>query len=158
MSTLSLDGVELSDLPEEARARIQSVLDENQRLGRENRETRINERIEELKGLGFSDRPGALKFYRQVMLDDDGGPAVVLFSDQPENARQRKTATEILDGFIDALKAGDQVQFSDQHLASGNDNPPPKDASGEKAALETRLAEANTALYGDRSKRRTGRK
>jgi hypothetical protein len=158
MSVLKLDGVELSDLPEETRASIQAIIEKNAKLERSNRESDVDKRIEELKSLGFSDRPGALKFYRQVMLEDDGGPAVVLFSDAPESERQRKTATEILDGFIDALKAGDTVQFSDQHLASGNDNPPPKDASGEKADIETRVAEASKALYGDKTKRRTGRK
>lgn len=158
MSTLSLDGVELSDLPEAARASIQKVLDENSSLNRKSRETDIEARIKELEDLGFSDRPGALKFYRQVMLDDDNGPAVVLFSDQPEDKRERVSAIGILDRFIDALKAGDAVQFSDQHLASGSDKKPPKDATGEKADLETRVEAAKTGLYGDKSKRRTGRK
>jgi hypothetical protein len=158
MSVLKLDGVELSDLPEETRASIQAIIDKNAKLERSSRESDVDKRIEELKSLGFSDRPGALKFYRQVKLEDDGGPAVVLFSDAPESERKRMTATEILDGFIDALKAGDTVQFSDQHLASGNDNPPPKDAAGEKADLETRVAEAQKGLYGDKTQRRTGRK
>lgn len=158
MSVTKLDGVELSDLPEAARASIQKVLDENSSLNRKSRETDIEARIKELEDLGFSDRPGALKFYRQVMLDDDNGPAVVLFSDQPEDKRERVSAIGILDRFIDALKAGDAVQFSDQHLASGSDKKPPKDATGEKADLETRVEAAKTGLYGDKSKRRTGRK
>lgn len=158
MSVLSLDGVELSDLTPEARARIQSVLDENVKLRKSNREGDIDSRINELKELGFSDRPGALKFYRQVALDDDGGVAVVMFSDKPESERKRVSAIEILDQFIDALKVNDSITFSDQHFESGNDNKPPEDASGEKKPLEERVEESRTALYGDKSKRRTGRK
>lgn len=158
MPALSLDGVELSELPEEARNRIQSIVEDNQRLSRTNRESEVEKRIEALKALGFADRPGALKFYRQVMLDDDQGAALVLFSDKPESERERVTAIQILDRFIDALKGADGVQFSDQHFESGNDNRPPTDASGEKKPLEDRLADAQTALYGDKNKRRTGRK
>lgn len=158
MSTLTLDGVELSDLPEEARNRIQSIVEDNQRLSRTNRESEVDKRIEALKELGFADRPGALKFYRQVMLDDDQGAALVLFSDKPESERVKVTAIQILDRFIDALKDNDAVQFSDQHLDSGNNRKPPTDASGEKKPLDERVEEANKALYGDKNKRRTGRK
>lgn len=159
---MTLDGVELSDLPEEARARIQSVLTENATLRRTGAEGKVNERIEELKaieGLNFSERPGALKLYRQIMLSDDGGPAIVLFSDSDdEEKKERLTALQILDRFIDGLKASDGASFSDQHYESGNDTKPPKDASGEREPLEERVEKSKTALYGDRSKRRTGRK
>ena len=158
MSTLPLDGVELSALPEESRARIQSILDENATLQRENRTSKVDQRIEELKaltGINLSDRPGALKLYRQVMLSDDGGPAIVLFSDeQDEEKKERLTALDILDRFIDGLKAGADVQLSDQHFASGNDIKPPKDASRENKPLDDRVAEAKEALYGKRNRRK----
>lgn len=161
MSVLNLDGVELSDVPEEARARIQSILDENQTLRRDNISTKVDQRIEELKklpNLNLADRPGALKLYRQIMLDDDGGPAVVLFSEKPEEERERLTALQILDRFIDGLKADSGVQLSDQQIASANDQRPPNDATNERKPLDERVEETRKALYGDKNKRRTGRK
>jgi len=141
----SLDGLELSD---EARAAIQSVLDENANLRSRTREQDADARIEELKGLGLGERPGALKLYRQVFLSDDGGPAVVLLSDNGKDKKQM-TALEVLDSFLDGIKGSDgSVALSDQHLVSGNDKKPPEDANAEKPVAE-RLAEAKSALYGN---------
>ena len=140
----ALDGVELSD---DQKAAIQSVLDENASLKARTREQEAEARIDELKELGLSDRPGALKFYRQVFLSDDGGPAVVLLSDNGQE-KERVTALEVLDKFIEGVKGSDgKVNLSDQALASGNDDPPPAD-TGEEASVEDRVAEAREALYG----------
>lgn len=150
MSTLDLDGVELSD---EARASIQAIISDNDRLRREGRVSKVDKRIDELLGIpGFKDRPGALKLYREIMLSDDEGPAIILFSDGPEKREEKLTALEIIDRFIDALVLVDTgVQFSDQAFSSGNDRKPPRDASGEKAPLEERTKEAQQALYGKRN-------
>ena len=59
---------------------------------------------------------------------------------------------------MDAVKAENGVVFSDQALASGNDQKPPLDASGEKKPLEERVQETRTALYGKNGQRRTGRR
>ena len=152
MSTLSLEGVELSN---EARAQLQSVLDENQTLRRKDRESSARERISELEKTGLKDRPGALKLYRQVMLSDDGGPAIILFSDD-ESKKERLTALEILDRFITALEGEGGAVFSDQHLASPNDQKPPADPSSERP-FEERLSDAHAALYGNRQGRRINR-
>jgi hypothetical protein len=155
MSTLNLDGVELS---ESDRARIQSVLDENANLKKKDRVSDADKRIVELSDMGLKDRPGALKFYRSVFLSDDGGPALVLFSDpNDESKKERLTALEVLDRFLAALKADGGVVFSDQAFQSGNDTKPPATADGESdKPLEERVETAKTALYGRR--RRTGRK
>ena len=144
MATLSLDGVELSD---EQRAAIQSVLDENSTLKSENRAGKAESRIAELSELGLSERPGALKLYRQVFLSDDGGAAIVLLSDDGKE-KERLTALNILDRFIEAVKGSDgKVVLSDQALVSGNDIKPPNTAEGEGAKpLEERVAEAKSAL------------
>lgn len=141
-----LDGLELSD---EARAAIQNVLDENASLRSRSREQDADSRIEELKELGLEDRPGALKFYRQVFLSDDGGPAVVLLSDDGKEEKSRLTALEVLDSFIEGIKGSDgKLALSDQHLASGNDNKAPENADEETPVAE-RLKAAKTALYGE---------
>lgn len=144
MSTLSLDGVELSD---EQRAAIQNVLDENAKLKGENREGKVEKRIAELSDLGLNERPGALKLYRQVFLSDDGGAAIVLLSDDGKE-KERLTALDILDRFIEAVKGSDgKVVLSDQALVSGNDIKPPSNAEGEvQKPLEDRVAEAKSAL------------
>lgn len=145
--SLSLEGVELSD---EARQRVQGILTENENLRRRTREGEITTRIGELEELGLKDRPGALKLYRQVMLSDDGGPAVILFSDsEDESKKESLTALNILDRFIEALKADGGVVFSDQALSSGSDDKPPANADGEKRQLDERIKDANTALYGN---------
>lgn len=142
----ALDGVELSDDQKEA---IQNVLSENASLKARTREQEADARIDELKELGLAERPGALKFYRQVFLSDDGGPAVVLLSNDGKE-EGRATALEILDQFIEGVKGSDgKVALSDQALASGNDNPPPADAEGEQKSVKERLAEAKKSLYGD---------
>ncbi len=153
MSTLSLDGVTLSD---EDRTRVQQIIDRNAELERGAREASVAARISELEGIGLKDRPGALVLYRSVMLSDDGGPAIILFSDD-EAKKERLTAIEILDRFIIALKGDGGVLFSDQATRSFNDNKPAATAAGENTPdLEHRVEEAKTALYGRR--KRTGRK
>lgn len=144
-----LDRLELSD---EARAAILPVLDENADLRAQTREGAADQRVAELEELGLKDRPGALKFYRSVMLSDDGGPAVVLLSDNGQE-KERLTALQVLDKFIEGVKGSDgKVQLSAQHLASGNDDPPPADTEGEQKPLEERKREAKEALYGPEKK------
>jgi hypothetical protein len=149
MPGLTREDLERLELSEDARASLLGVLDENASLRAKTREGEADRRVEELKELGLSDRPGALKLYRQVMLSDDGGPAVVLLSDDGKTEREM-TALEILDGFLDAVKGEDgKVNLSDQHLTSGNDNPPPANASDEVKPVEDRVAEAKSSLYGN---------
>jgi hypothetical protein len=144
MTQLSLDGVELSD---EQRAAIQSVLDENATLKKDNRVTKADQRVTELSELGLNERPGALKLYRQVFLSDDGGAAIVLLADDGRE-KERLTALDILDRFIEAVKGSDgKVVLSDQALVSGNDIKPPNNAEGEdEKPLENRVADAKLAL------------
>jgi hypothetical protein len=136
-----LDRLDLSD---EQRAAFQSILDENATLSASARESDAEKRISELEEMGLKERPGFLKLYREVMLSDDGGAAVVLLSDGED--KEKLTAIEILDRALDALKTDDgQVALSDQALVSGNDNPPPADAS-EELALDDRVAGVKMAL------------
>lgn len=136
-----LDRLDLSD---EQRAAFQSILDENATLSASARESDAEKRVSELEEMGLKERPGFLKLYREVMLSDDGGAAVVLLSDGQD--KEKLTAIEILDRALDALKTDEgQVALSDQALVSGNDNPPPADAS-EELALDDRVAEVKKAL------------
>ena len=148
---LTREELERLDLSDEQRAAFQSVLDENAHFAARSREAEVAQRITELEELGLKEFPGALKLYRSVALSDDGGPAIVLLSDNGQE-KQRKTAKELLDDFLSALKGADgKVHLSDQALVSGNDDPPPADTeTGDKRPVEERVAEMKAALYGDK--------
>lgn len=147
LSQAELDRLELSD---EQRAAFQRVIDENVTLSAKTREKDADKRVEDLKALGLEERPGALKIYRDVMLSDDGGPAVVLLSDSGQ--KERVGAKELLDRFINALKGPDseKIELSAQHTQSGNDEKPPAEEAdkGNERPLEDRMADAKTAIYG----------
>lgn len=142
ISREELDRLELSD---DVRARLLETLDENESLKATGRTQACDARIEELKGFGFSDRPGFLKLYRDIFLNDDGGPAVVVLSDNGTKAT--RSARQILDDAIEALRGSEgKVEFSDQHTQSGNDNPPPK-TDGPDAPVEERVKNARAFLF-----------
>lgn len=146
---LTREDLERLELSDDARAAFQSVLNENANLRASTRESEADRRVGELEEMGLKDRPGALKFYRQVMLSDDGGPAAVVLSDNGHE-KEQMTALEILDRFIDGIKDADnKVVLSDQHLASGNDNKPPVDATEEVVPLEERVKSVRESLYGE---------
>lgn len=145
LSTLHGEELDRLDLSDEQRAAFQSILEENAQLSAKTREADADARISELEEMGLKERPGFLKLYREVMLSDDGGPAVVVFSDGSEE-KEKLTAVEILDRALDALKDDEgKVALSDQALVSGNDTPPPADAS-EELALDDRVSEVKKAL------------
>jgi hypothetical protein len=146
MPRLTREELERLDLTDEQRAAFQAVLDENVELSAKTKESEADRRVDELKDLGLEERPGFLKFYRQVHLSDDGGPAAVLLSDNGQE-KERLTSLQILDRAIEALKGSDgKVVLSDQALASGNDNAPPNTAVGEQKPLAERVAEAKAAI------------
>lgn len=136
-----LSGVELSDEQREA------LLAQDRRLaGFEESETqrRERERRDEvaaycgtadtegvLDRLGLGD-PGIKKYVRNVLLSDDGGPAIEL-SEHLDGGRrtqaEAKTATEVLKGFIDILpKETDsgRVALSEQARRIPDDPKPPE--------------------------------
>lgn len=144
LSREELDRLELSD---EHKGYLSELLDENANLRASQRESDVENRLEELKKLGLEERPGALKLYRAVALSDDGGAAAVLLSDNGQ--KEQITALQILDRFIEAIKGSDgAVQLSDQNLVSTDDNKPPVDAEGEVIPFEDRLAAAKQAIGG----------
>ena len=147
---LTREQIEALELSDDARAALLSVLDENATLRASTREAEADRRVDELKELGLSERPGFLKLYRAVKLSDDGGPAVVLLADGNGQAKEKLTALDIRDRAIDALKGADEkVHLSDQHLVGGEGEKPPADADGEKKSVEDRIAEARRDLYGE---------
>ena len=146
---LTREELDRLDLSDEQRAAFQSVLNENAQLSATSREAEVATRITELEGLGLKDWPGFLKLYRDVALSDDGGPAIVLLSDNGQE-KTRKTAKGLLDDAIAALVGEDgKVHLSDQALVSGNDDKPPETPeNGDKRPVEERVDEMRETLYG----------
>ncbi len=143
ISRAELDALGLND---EQRAAFLKLHNENTTLAASNKEADAAKRIKELEDLGFSDRPGALKLYRQVFLSDDGGPAIVLLSDDGSEAKEKKSALEILDAFIDAqIGSTGKVEFSDQHIQQPGDVKPP--INHEKPPLDQRVKDATDFLF-----------
>lgn len=136
-----LDGLELSD---DARAVFQRMQARLSKAEKKEREEEAEKGVETLRGLGFSDCPGALALYRSVSLEDDGMP-VVEFSDEA-GAKHSPSAKELLDQFIHALTGGKQIaiQLSDQAENHGNNEPPP--AEDGETPYEERLASAKAAI------------
>jgi hypothetical protein len=83
------------------------------------------------------------------MLGDDGGPAVVVLSDDGKT-KQSKTALSILDEFIEAIKGAEgKVVLSDQaSLVPGERHQAACDPGGREEAPRERIAEAKAALTG----------
>lgn len=143
ISRAELDALGLND---EQRAAFLKLHNENTTLAASNKEADAAKRIKELEDLGFSDRPGALKLYRQVFLSDDGGPAIVLLSDDGSEAKEKKSALEILDAFINAqIGSTGKVEFSDQHVQQPGDVKPP--INHEKPPLDQRVKDATDFLF-----------
>jgi hypothetical protein len=143
-----LEALNLSDMPEAQRAAFQKLIDENSASTTTARRAEADKRITELEGLGLKGHPGALKLYRSVMLADDGGPAVVVLSDDGSK-KESLTALSILDQFIEALKGAEgKVHLSDQASLVPGDEKPPVTPEGEKKPFADRLADMKGALAG----------
>jgi hypothetical protein len=143
-----LEALNLSDMPEGQRAAFQKLIDENSSSVQLARRADADKRITVLEDMGFKGYPGALKLYRDVMLNDDGSPAVVVLSDDGKQ-KSSKTALEILDDFIEAIKGAEgKVTFSDQASLVPDDRKPPLTPEGEKKPFAERLADMKSALAG----------
>lgn len=146
MSEINLNGLNLSDLPEDARAAVEGILNRNKELEREKREESVEAKIKEWGELGLSDAPGFLKLARRLMLSDDGATAGIMLADS-ENPREEKvTITEVVEQLVNALPKSDEgkIELSAQvDLGNGNHERP---SDTDDKPLEERLKEARQAL------------
>jgi hypothetical protein len=121
-----LSHLELSD---EAKAEVDRILAENAELRKVQREASVDTYVNELKEMGFDQVPGFLKEVRQIMLSDDGGPALNLSEDEGVVSL---TATDIVKRMVKALPTKDgQVQLAEQAIEVEGAEKPPLDASEE---------------------------
>lgn len=151
VNTDPLAGVDLSD-EEAVRAAFKQQAEENQRLRERSRSGEVDQEIERVKALGFENSPGFLAAYRDILLSDDEEPAMVLFShdesgEQKPGSKETLTATEVAKKLIDSLPTEDgKVLLAQQHLSSGNDEPPPNVDENTEVPVEQRTAEVAASL------------
>lgn len=132
--------VELSEevreaLKEELRAEFaeqaEEVVAENQALRKKLHELEVEKKVNEFKSLGLSEHPGVLKEVRNLMLADDGKPALNLSEEVDGEVKTVSlSATEIVDRIINALpKKGDKVLLGEQVLESEDTDRPETELS-----------------------------
>lgn len=147
-----LNGLNLSDLPENVRVVVEALDKENETLSDENRGLRastrtgdVEKKIEEWSEAGLKPYPGFLKTARQIMLSDDGNVAALLLSDDGKS-KEKVTATDIVERLINSFPKTDEgkLELSQQaDLGSGDHTPPSED---NVVPFEDRLKEAREAL------------
>lgn len=110
------------------------------------RKADVEKRIVELSEQGLEAFPGFLAEARRIMLSDDGGPAVLLLSEEEGKEATEATATEIVENLIGALPKteDDRFDLSEQALVS-EDTGKPDEGSDEKP-LEERVTAAQDFL------------
>ncbi len=149
MSSINdLNGLNLSDLPDDVRAAVEAMQERNRELERKNREEAVEAQIKAWGELGLSDT-AFLKTARRIMLSDEGATAALLLSDN-ENPRDEKvTATEIVERLVNALPKSEEGKIElaaqvDVGPGPGHHQKPPE--TDEPAPFEDRLAEARQFL------------
>lgn len=112
------------------------------------RERAIEDRITELKAVGFSEFPGFLVEVKSLLLSDTGREAVLLSENSGDTSL---TITQIVDRFVNAFPTKDgKINFSEQVSGLvGKDNKPPVNAKDEVLPREQRTKAALAFLDGE---------
>ncbi len=110
----------------------------------------VEKRVGELKEIGFSDFPGLLSEIRNIMLADDGKPALIL-SEESENGETSEVtlnASEIVERIVDALpKEGDRLAFAEQAIVTEDHSRPSSNV--DESDVEDRAREIAKSLGRD---------
>lgn len=139
---LKLELSELKTRAEEAENRAKEA-------ERKSRQADVEKRVIELSEAGLKAFPGFLKEARQVMLSDDGGPAVLMLSEKEGETPKEMSATQIVESLIDSLpKKDDGVTFdlSEQALIETDTGKPEVGDNDSEDPLEERLKKAQEFL------------
>jgi hypothetical protein len=130
--------------------------EENERLKqaqektqREIRRRNVDDYIRDLQGLGFAADSGFLVEVRNALLEDDGGPALLL-SEEANGQRSEKSlsVTDVVKRLINAMPKTDKgrillaEQANDELGLSHKDKP-----QGVRVELEDRVSQAEDFLY-----------
>lgn len=144
--SFELKSLNLSELPDDARAEVEALQEENRKLERTARKGEVEEKVNKWGDeLGLSAMPGFLKQVRQILLSDDGNTAALLLSDDGKS-EEKVTATDIVTRLIESLpktEAGKIELAAQVDLGAGDHERP---AETDNKPFEDRLKEARQAL------------
>lgn len=129
----------------EAQDRIRQIEEENRALRSDARRQTVERRVEEIGAMGLSEHPGLLKEIRNIMLSDDGQPALMLSEDGSGKA-ESLTASDIVERIIAAMpKKDDRIALSEQAFNAEPGSHDGRPGDGDKT-VDERTAEAFNAL------------
>ena len=146
MSDKTINGLNLSDLPENVRVVVEGLAEDNKKLRLSSREETVEKQIKDWQDAGLGVVPGFLKTARQIMLSDDGNVAALLLSDDGSDQKEKVTATDIVTRLVNSLPKTEEgkIELSAQlDLGTGDHERPSED---NVVPFEDRLKEARQAL------------
>jgi len=166
-----IDKLELSDdakdkLRQEYTSEVDPLKSERDGLKARSRKQEVETEVTALKGLGFSEAPGLLKFYRRALLSPDAEePGAVLLSDTDldlsgdaatgATGREEMSVAGALRKFVELLPRNNEgkVELSDINLA--DDHHRPDDGGNEEDGETTDDHRKNLEKITGRSLTRT---
>lgn len=139
----TLDSLDLADdvkarIRQEHEADISGTTTELSTLRAKAKRKSVDDDIDDLKKLGFSEAPGLLAFVRRVYLSDDSEPGLVLLSDKEmelsgddatgASAKEEISVAGAVRKFIELLpKKDEKISLSDQVLLTDSGDKPADD-------------------------------
>ena len=156
----TLDQLELSDetkqrIRAEHESEIQTSSAELSQLRARTRREEVEQEVENLKMLGFSDSPGLLKFVRRVLLSDDQEPGLVLLSDNEMQLsgdsatgatnREEVSVAGAMRKFIELLPRTQEGKISLSDIVP-DDNGDDKPDNGDEPSAEDKTAASRERL------------
>lgn len=145
----TIDGLELSDeqkekLRQEYSESVDPLKTENDSLKAKDRRSTVEDEVKALAGLGLSEAPGLLKFYRRVLLSGDAEePGAVLLSDSEMHlsgdaatgatGREEISVAGALRKFVELLPRNNEgkLTLSDMNLTDDHGRPDEGKEEGE---------------------------
>lgn len=167
----TIDALELSDeqkeqLRREYSGEVDPLKTENDSLKARDRRSSVEDEVKTLGGMGFSEAPGLLKFYRRVLLSGDAEePGAVLLSDNEMNlsgdaatgatGREEISVAGALRKFVELLPRNNEgkLELSDINLT--DDHGRPEDGGEPDKATKDDEARENLGAITGRPIKRT---
>lgn len=123
----TLNGLNLADLPDDARTAIEALQNRNAELEKDQREAAVETLIGEYQEMGLSEYPGFLKEVRRALKSDDGSVAGILLADDDHPSQEKVTLSQVIDRLVKALPKNDEgkIELSQQIEVTADHRRPP---------------------------------
>lgn len=127
-------------------ARLELAEERATELEAERRRDEVEDKIAEYAAR-FGGQPALMKTVRDILLSDDGGPALLLSEDGVGEDVEKLTATDVVDRILSTLEAP-KLDLSEDpmHRRVPGDNDAPQDRELKDDSLETKVQAAREYL------------